>query len=87
MLVTKRLAMLPTAEPRTRVSGRVRLNRMQAETYWGMLKAERYRCLLTREEAQMTSHTETVRAMNRRIEFLDKMQEELQRMLDEMGWS
>jgi len=72
--------------PTTRSYGRIRLTEQQAYDLRDILGRERTRLLTARAEMRDYEVSAAVSQYNRLVARLERMQEELDRMTDEMGW-
>ena len=79
----------PTIRPTTtgsRRPARVRFEPEQARTYRRLLGEERHRTVIQRAECKAAGEERDVSDLNRVIEGLDRMSEELVRACEERGW-
>lgn len=65
---------------------RVRLDKQQVGLYASMLRNERYELTAMRADAKSLGRLARVTNLNRRIEAIDRMQQELIRAAEERGW-
>ena len=75
-----------TAEAATSRPARVRFDPDQALRYARMLRDERHDLVRQRAYAKSEGKAIEVTSLNREIEAVDRMQEELARACDERGW-
>ena len=68
--------------------GRIRISTAEdADLLHEMVRAERHRSVVRRADAKERGEADGVSAFNRRIERIGRFEEELDRMMDEMGWT
>lgn len=72
--------------PATERPARVRLNRVQSRIYEDLLGEERHALVQQRASLKARGLTAEVTLMNRAIEEIERMQEELRRAQEERGW-
>ena len=81
-------AMPTTTTPRTTTGkpARVRFTPEQARRYRALLGEERHRLVIQRAEHRDAGHDRDVTDLNRVIEEVSRMQDELARACEERGW-
>lgn len=65
---------------------RIRLNRRQALIYADLLGEQRHSLVIERADLKAKGNTNAVSTLNREIEEIERMQEELSRACEERGW-